>query len=110
MTSPNRDHLPRRRTRPLVVIAVAVAGASLGVGGAFAAAAAQEDAQPRACRPTAADLMRAATQPACSRRNGRSSSSAAPRPADYDDLRLAASGRTACRCSTRANNRMGPRR
>ena len=90
MTSPNRDHLPRRRTRPLVVIAVAVAGASLGVGGAFAAAAAQEDAQPRACRPTVVDLMRAADAARMLEAQRPELFERSPRPADYDDLRLAA--------------------
>jgi hypothetical protein len=78
---------PRKVRRAL---AVAVAGATLGVSGAFAVAAAQEDATPTSCGPTASDLMRAAEAARQLEIERPELFGDDQQRANYDDLRLAA--------------------
>ena len=87
MTSPKSPH-PKRIRR---VLATTLAGVTLGVGGTYAVAAAQAEPAPVACRPTAADLMRATGRGPHARSPAARSvrTVTAPRRA-YADLRLAA--------------------
>ena len=69
-------------------VAVAVAGATLGVTGAAALAA--TDGGAGNCRPTESDLMRAAISARRLRADRPELFTAEPKPASYEDLRLAA--------------------
>lgn len=89
MTSPNLRPLHRSGTVRRVV-AIALAATTLGVTGAVAVALAQDDSARETCSATATDLRVAADavrrlevqRPDIFRQS--------PRPADHDDLRLAA--------------------
>lgn len=70
--------------------AVVVAGSVLGVTGSLALAAAQDNRQIEACRPSASDLVRAAESARRLQTLRPELFEQSPRPADYDDLRLAA--------------------
>jgi hypothetical protein len=70
-------------------LVVAVAGATLGVTGAFAVAEGNDDPSIR-CGPTAGDLMRAADAARRLEAERPDLFAGNPRPADYEDLRLAA--------------------
>jgi hypothetical protein len=87
MTNPN-THNPKRPSGVRRVVTIAVAGATLGVCGAFAVA--QDDQNPIACAPTAADLRRAADAARLLEAQRPDLFEQSPRRADYDDLRLAA--------------------
>lgn len=90
MTNPNAPHSKRPGTARRVV-AIAVAGATLGVTGAFAVAVAQDDStSPETCSATAADLRLAADAARRLEAQRPDIFEQSPRPADHDDLRLAA--------------------
>jgi hypothetical protein len=67
-----------------------VAGLTLGVTGAFAVASAQDGPAPVSCRPTETDLLRAAAAAERLEVERPELFAESPRPADHDDLRLAA--------------------
>lgn len=79
-----------RSTKIRQMLAATVAGLTLGVTGAFAVAAAQEDSAPASCRPTETDLLRAAAAAQRLELEHPELFAESPRPADHDDLRLAA--------------------
>ena len=83
------DIRPRTLSRARRLVAVA-AGASLGFTGAFAMAGAQDDASTGSCRPTEADLLRAADAARHLEAQRPDLFAQSPHPAGYDDLRLAA--------------------
>lgn len=72
------------------VAAIVVAGAALGVTGAFAVATAQDDPAPAGCEATAFDLRTAADAVRRLEAQRPELFEQSPRPAGYDDLRLAA--------------------
>ena len=78
---------PSQVRRALTVV---VAGLAFGVTGAFAVASAQDEAPVRACAPTESDLLRAALAARQLEGEHPELFAVSPRPADYDDLRLAA--------------------
>ena len=76
------------RTRRLVAV---LAGASLGLTAAVAVSSAQDAAPVSACaRPSEADLLRAADAARVLEAQRPDLFAQSPRPAGYDDLRLAA--------------------
>ncbi len=75
------------RTRRLVAVA---AGVALGITGAFAAGSAQPERTATACPATEADLLRAADAARILEAQRPDLFAQSPRPADHDDLRLAA--------------------
>ena len=83
-TEPRTTLSGRRR---LVAI---LAGAAIGVSGAVAVASAQSDETIFACPPSEADLLRAAGAARVLEAQRPDLFAASPRPASYDDLRLAA--------------------
>jgi hypothetical protein len=72
------------------VLAVAVAGATFGLTGAAAIAATAGSGGAGTCRPSEADLLRAAYAARQLEAEHPELFEQSPRPADYDDLRLAA--------------------
>jgi hypothetical protein len=84
------DSTPSRPRTLRRALAVAVAGATLGVTGAAAVAATSEQAPVAACRPSEADLLRAAYAARQLEAENPERFEVSPRPAGYDDLRLAA--------------------
>jgi hypothetical protein len=75
------------RTRRLVAV---LAGSALGITGAVAVASAQDNAPAPACRPAESDLLRAAEAARMLEAQRPDLFASSPRPAGYDDLRLAA--------------------
>jgi hypothetical protein len=92
MTNPSTTTHSKRSRRIGRIAAIAVVGATLGVTGAFAVTSAQDaPASPTtACRASAADLQRAAEAARMLQSQRPELFEQSPRPADYDDLRLAA--------------------
>jgi hypothetical protein len=89
MTS-TTDHRPKPLTRTRRLVAI-IAGAALGVTGAVAVGSAQDDAPAATtCPPTEADLLRAADAARRLEAQRPDLFAQVNRPADYDDLRLAA--------------------
>ena len=78
-----------RPTKIRQALVVAVAGLTLGVTGAVAVASAQDDPAP-VCGPTEADLLRAAEAARLLEAQRPDLFAQTERPADHDDLRLAA--------------------
>ena len=89
-TSTSTTSHPKRTNRIGRIVAIAVAGATLGVTGTFAVTSAQDAPASLTCRPTAADLQRAAEAARMLQAQRPELFEQSPRPADYDDLRLAA--------------------
>jgi hypothetical protein len=91
MTNPSTTPHSKRSNRIGRIAAIAVAGATLGVSGTFAVTSAQDaPASSTACRASAADLQRAAEAARMLQAQRPELFEQSPRPADYDDLRLAA--------------------
>ena len=81
---------PKRMSRIGRIAAIALAGATLGVTGTFAVTSAQDAPSSSTCRPSAADHHRAAEAARMLQAQRPEVFEQSPRPADYDDLRLAA--------------------
>jgi len=88
-TTTTSDHRPQPLSRSRRLVAV-LAGSALGVTGAFAVSSAQDTGPATACRPTEADLLRAAASARVLEEQRPDLFVRSPRPATYDDLRLAA--------------------
>lgn len=89
MTSSTATNDRPTLTRTRRVVAV-LAGAALGVTGAVAVSSAQDPAPVSSCRPSEADLLRAADAARMLEAQRPDLYAQSPRPASYDDLRLAA--------------------
>jgi len=82
---------PNHRSKVRQTLAVIAAGVVLGVGGASALAAERRpEPAPAACAVTENDLLRAAHAARRLEAERPDLFERSPRPADYDDLRLAA--------------------
>jgi hypothetical protein len=90
MTNARTTPQPKRSSRIGRLAAIAVAGATLGVTGTFAVTSAQDAPASSTCRASAADLQRAADAARMLQAQRPELFEQSPRPADYDDLRLAA--------------------
>jgi hypothetical protein len=90
MANPTTTTVSRNPRTLRRAVAVAIAGATIGVTGAAAIAATTAPAPVDACRATESDLLRAAYAARQLEAERPEVFEMSPRPADYDDLRLAA--------------------